>query len=390
MSAETRPGRRFELDWLRVLAIAAVFLFHSTRFFDPQDWHVKNATTYPALQMVAMVAIVWMMPLLFVISGAGTFYALQRRSGGEFVKDRALRLGVPLLVGIFTHAVWQVYLERTTHLQFYGSFLEFLPHYFRGWYGYGGNFAWMGLHLWYLEALLAYSVLLLPLFLWFRHGAGRAALSWLGDRLALPGAVYALAIPIMVLVALPNPDRFWGARNFGGWSLLGFVPLFVNGYLLVSHERLYARVTGWRWLSLAAAVGLTVGLLAWYMAAGEPRFGTGHYTLLFALYGLCSWCWVLAIVGLAARYLHFGTRFLAEANAAVLPFYVLHQPVLLSVGYVVVRSGWPDAAKWAAIAVVSLALCVGLYWWVIRPVGVLRFLFGLKAGGVMRPEPAPG
>jgi peptidoglycan/LPS O-acetylase OafA/YrhL len=44
-AAETSRARRFELDWLRVLAIAAVFLFHSGRFFDPLDWHVKNPTT---------------------------------------------------------------------------------------------------------------------------------------------------------------------------------------------------------------------------------------------------------------------------------------------------------------------------------------------------------
>jgi len=140
----TPSARRFELDWLRVLAIAAVFLFHSGRFFDPQDWHVKNPSTHPALEILAALAIVWMMPLLFTISGASTFYALRKRCGGAFLKDRAQRLLVPLVVGIFTHAVWQVYLERTTHYQFSGSFWQFLPHYFDGLYGVGGNFAWMG------------------------------------------------------------------------------------------------------------------------------------------------------------------------------------------------------------------------------------------------------
>jgi len=187
-----------------------------------------------------------------------------------------------------------------------------------------------------------------------------------------------LAIPIMLVVALPNPYGFLGAPNFGGWSLLGFLPLFVNGYLLVSHDPLYDRVKHWRWISLAAAVGLTVGILAWYRSAGEPQFGTARYTALFALYGLCTWCWVLAILGLAAQYLHFGTPLLATANEAVLPFYVLHQPVLLTLGYLVVRSGWPDLAKWAGIALVSLALCLGLYSFVIRPVNLLRFLFGMK------------
>lgn len=169
---ESAPSttRRYELDWLRVLAILMVFLFHSGRFFVPDDWHVKNPTTYQGLAYVAAVVIVWMMPLIFLVSGASTFYALGKRGGGVFLKDRALRLLVPLVVGIFTHIMWLVYLDRITHHQFIGSFFQFVPTYFDGLYGFGGNFAWMGLHLWYLLLLFVYSLVCLPLFLWLRHG----------------------------------------------------------------------------------------------------------------------------------------------------------------------------------------------------------------------------
>lgn len=40
-------ARRYDLDWLRVLAILAVFFYHSMHFFDPGDWSVKNLATYP-------------------------------------------------------------------------------------------------------------------------------------------------------------------------------------------------------------------------------------------------------------------------------------------------------------------------------------------------------
>ena len=43
--------RRFDLDWLRVLAILAIFVFHSTRIFDTDDWSIKNPTTYAALDV---------------------------------------------------------------------------------------------------------------------------------------------------------------------------------------------------------------------------------------------------------------------------------------------------------------------------------------------------
>ena len=87
---------------------------------------------------------------------------------------------------------------------------------------------------------------------------------------------------------------------------------------------------------------------------------------------------MLAILGLAAQHLRFGHPFLASANEAVLPFYVLHQTVLLTVGSFIVRWAVPDLAKWASIALISLPLCLGLYWFVIRPVNLLRFLFGMK------------
>jgi hypothetical protein len=102
------------------------------------------------------------MPLMFVISGASLFFSVGKP--GKFLQDKVLRLLIPLIVGVFTHVAIAVYLERRTNYQFFGSFFEFYPQYFQGWYGEGGNFAWMGLHLWYLLVLFVYSLLFLPLF----------------------------------------------------------------------------------------------------------------------------------------------------------------------------------------------------------------------------------
>lgn len=108
----------------------------------------------------------WIMPLFFILSAFSTYYALKARGPGTFIKERLKRLGIPFLLGTFVFLIpVQVYIERFTNGQFSGSFLQFYPHYFEGWYGFGGNFAWMGLHLWYLQVLLIFSLLVLPLFL---------------------------------------------------------------------------------------------------------------------------------------------------------------------------------------------------------------------------------
>ena len=51
MNAKLTTTRRYDLDWLRVLAILSVFIYHSTRFFNLGDWHVKNIVTYPWVEL---------------------------------------------------------------------------------------------------------------------------------------------------------------------------------------------------------------------------------------------------------------------------------------------------------------------------------------------------
>lgn len=382
MNAPTlsQKTRRYELDWLRVLAILAVFFFHSARFFDPDDWHVKNPTTYPVLHLPAAVIASWIMPLIFVISGASTYYALGKRSGAEFLQDRSLRLMVPLLVGVFSHAAWQVYLERITHHEFSGSFIAFIPHYFDGFYGFGGNFAWEGLHLWYLLMLFVFSLVLLPLFLWLRQGSGWRLLDWLGRALSFTGGVYLLAVPVMLLLATLNPNSLFGQRSFANWAIAPYMLIFINGFLVVSNERLYDNARRLRWLSLVLSLVATGVMLACYVQYGEPVFGTTLYAGLFAGYALMSWLWIMMILGFAAQHLRFANPFLAYANEAVLPFYIMHQTVLLTVGYWVIGSNWqlPDLLTWAIVAFMSLSVCLVLYEFLIRRHNVLRVLFGMK------------
>ncbi len=124
----TISNRRYELDWLRVLAILVVFLYHSTRFFNLGDWHVKNVDTYVWVELWNVFATRWMMPLFFIISGAGLFYAIGKSAGWrKFYVDKFLRLMIPVLVASVTLGALQVYLERLTHGQFSGSFFSFLP-----------------------------------------------------------------------------------------------------------------------------------------------------------------------------------------------------------------------------------------------------------------------
>jgi glucan biosynthesis protein C len=282
-------------------------------------------------------------------------------------------------VGIFTHAALQVYLERITHGQFRGSFFAFLPHYFDGLYAFGGNFAWMGLHLWYLLILFAFSLICLPLLLWLKRGSGARLLNKLGRFLARPAAIYLPALPIILLLISLDPAEPLGARPWGGWSLVPHLLFFLYGFLFVSHSGLQRSIRRLRWISLSAGLILFVAYLLLKTIGGDPAFGTPRYSLVFSLYGLSSWCWILAIWGFGMQHLNFSTPFLKYANQAVLPFYVMHQTVLLVVGYFVVGWAIPDLLKLGVISLSSLVIIVVGYEFLVRRSNLLRVLFGMRA-----------
>ena len=367
--------RRFDLDWLRVLAILTVFIFHSGRFFDRMDWHLKNPVTYQPMQIWTMFLASWMMPLIFVISGASLYFALGKV--GKFIKDKILRLFVPLVVGVFTHVALGVYLERLTHHQFTGSFFEFYPKYFQGMYEEGGNFAWMGLHLWYLLVLFVFTLALMPVF-YLLKGWGKKALEQFGNFLALPGMFYLLALPVAWIMVSVDPRSIWGERSWGGWSLLGYIPFFLYGFILFSNAKLQESIKQFRWVSLVLAVTCTFFLARENAHYGSAVFGSRGYTIVNGLFGANAWLWSVAIFGWGMKRLNFQNRFLTYANEAVLPFYILHQTVLLSVGYFIVRWDIPAAAKFALISSGSFILIVAVYEYLVRRWNVMRVLFGMK------------
>lgn len=392
MSANNKSStRRVDLDWLRVLAILTVFFYHSTRFFNLGDWHVKNPTTYFSVEVWNEFATVWMMPLIFAISGASLFFALNRPGFGRFFKDKVLRLFVPLAVGALTHISLQVYLERVSHGQFQGSYFEFLPHYFDGLYmdvGEGGNFAWQGLHLWYLLILFLYSLLLYPLFRWLKGaGVGNRVLRAVGDFLARPGLAFLLILPLALLDALIS-DTGLEEVGAGGWAMLMYLPFLIGGFWIASHEGLQESIRRQRLPALVIGLLAMAGYLVVSRLAGRPVYDWLEDAFGDLLRNTGAWSLLLAILGYGRQLLNLRSPLLDYANEAVLPFYILHQTVLIVAGYFITRLAIPDLLKWALIFTLSFALIMGIYEYGVRRVPLLRRLFGMKPLAP-RPEPRP-
>jgi acyltransferase-like protein len=117
--------REYGLDWLRVIAFVILIGYHSGMYFLPWPWMVKNPQSYNWLTWVMIFFNRWRLPLLFFISGAGTWFNLQRRSPGEFSQERIRRLLLPLAFGMFVIVPPQIYVERLLAGRHYASYFDF-------------------------------------------------------------------------------------------------------------------------------------------------------------------------------------------------------------------------------------------------------------------------
>ena len=365
-------GRQYYLDWLRVITICLVFLFHCGRFFDFDDWHVKNAVLSSTANLFTFFMVQWMMPLFFFISGASTWFALQSKTSGKFLKDRMQRILVPLIFGIFILSPHQVYFERLSHHQFAGTFFEFLPHYFSGLYAFGGNFAWMGLHLWYLLLLFIFSVITLPLLLLLKRKSVGHIKS---------GSAFIYLFMFVILLALPgclfSPDSIIGARVWGGWNMIEHLVLFILGYFAFSMVDIQNIWLKYRYLLLVITILSTAVNIYLFINNIKFDFGTFPYFLKIALRSLVCFSWICTLLGFAKNYLNHTDKFLKYGNEAVLPFYIIHQPVIVLIGYFIVQSQLSIGLKYVVIVVVSLSIVMFCYEFLIRRSEAIRYLFGI-------------
>ena len=363
--------RRYDIDWLRVLGMLMIFLFHCARFFNYDDWHVKNNQLDFGMNVFVEIVSQWIMPLFFILSAISVYYALDHRNNRSFISERFKRLVIPLVFGIFVLVPPQVYIERVSHSQFAGSFVQFFPHYFDGLYGFCGNFAWMGLHLWYLEILFIVSLLTLPLFRYLRTETMRNFISMMAISFKKPGIIFLLALPIFFMELFVNqqPDGI-GRRDFGGWSALTYLIFFFLGYLIASN--LQFRVSIERHRKIALLLGVLMTVSGFFLPEEYS------YNFFESLRAFNSWFWLVAILGFGSKYLNFNNGLLKYSNEAVLPFYILHQTIIVILGFYIASWDVGVIMKYLILSTVSFALIIALYDLLIKRVKILRFLFGMK------------
>ncbi|WP_259370128.1 acyltransferase family protein [Methanococcoides orientis] len=373
------------MDWLRVIAIITVLIFHSMRFFDPMDWDVKNNVLSENIMVLVLFIVQWLMPLFFVISGMSIYFVLSFRTKGQFIKSRFLRIMIPyLLVGIFVILPPQNYLRFLSGGGSGLTFLEFYPEYLT--YTFVGVFSYFGLppmgHLWYLLFLFIFSLVMLPLFVYLRTESGRSIISHTEPIFEKPGAIFMLALPIGVLTAILDPTSFAGNPNyFGGWSILVYPIILFYGFLIACNNKLEETIHRHGKVALVLAI-TTFPFILWFIQSvldGTFQFGSYGYAGVMLLRSFNLWCWMIAFLGYGRKYLSFNNSTLKYANEGLIAFYILHQTVIQIVGFFIADWDMGIVPKYVILLTTSFIVIVTIYEIAIRRINVVRFLFGMKA-----------
>lgn len=365
--------RHYDLDWLRVLAIIVLLFFHTGMLFVTWSWHVKNAQTSKAFDTV----MIWLhqcrMPLLLFISGAGTYLALEFRNSKQYIKERNKKLLIPLIFGMFFIVPPQIYYERiaqfSSYLDFYPTVFQFVP------YPKGGSLSWH--HLWFILYLLVYSIMALPVFLWLKKSQAQRTLNRLFKISCKKGGILLWVLPIIISQVILRPFfREETHALIGDWAYFTFYfCFFFFGYLAFSQKCLWQLIKEQRTFNLIAAI---IAQVIFYLIYFIPYTLPVKFDYPFAIIKvITAWFWVVTFIGYGQQYLNFSNRFLKYANEAIYPFYILHQTIIIALGYYIVQWHTNIMVKYSLVLTLTFLSCFICYEFIKR-FAITRLLFGMK------------
>jgi hypothetical protein len=326
----------------------------------------------------------WQMPLLFSISGMSTHIALERKSVLAYSRERIFRLLIPLL--FFMLCLWQplAYFWPT------GFTGRSVAHYFSVFWPdslkhllyneYDGSPQWA--HMWFVAYLTIFSFILLPVF----RFTSKRKISWFSipDKFLKCKPVLFLFPAIAFILCFYSLEPFFpGHQNnlYNDWSYFTYNMLaFISGYYLCKSGKALILIDQYRFILLAMALIFSVVLIYLNFFSNhrmEPRHS--YSFLVYAgIYGLNTWLWILALLGLFRRYLNIRNKALRYFNRASYPFYIFHLVLMVVIGHFITQLEFSPLIEFIYICVLSLIATI-LCYEVVKRWSISRILLGIKS-----------
>ena len=378
-------NRHFGLDWLRIGAFLLLIFYHIGMFFAPDAWLVHSPVAVGAAAWPMLALEPWRLALLFVVSGYAS-HALLARCGGValFLRKRSQRLLLPLGFGLVLLAPPQTWIGLVENHHYQGGLLHFWA---RDWLSFGsidGVTVPSSEHLWFVAYLWTYTMVLgialaVAPTAW-RDRARVAERAFASPHLLLLPLAILLVLRILLLFTLPEDHGL-----LHDWvNDLTYLPAFLFGFALAGTPALWPAI-----LRLRVPALLMAGAAYLLIAAIQLRYPGPRPHLVQALDRdaslIMAWSMILLMLGVAQQWLNRDHKLRATLSEAIFPFYLVHQTVIVIVGWNLAGTALSPASMFAILVAATFGGCA-LFYLAGSRIGWLRPFIGLSPA---RKPPAP-
>jgi len=371
-------ARRYDLDWLRIIAFGLLILYHVGMFYVTWGWHVKSTYASPSFEPLMMLINPWRLALLFFISGVAIRFATDKAEFlGRFARSRISRLGLPLLFGLYVWVMPQAYYQARQSGEFSGSLAEFYPGYVALEQSYSMiTPTWN--HLWYLAYVLVYILITIALLPWLRRVP--ASRFW-GALVANPFVVvFVLILPFVAIETWLTPIYPTTHDLINDWANHAHrFTIFLIGFFIAKDARFWRSIDrSWKFaplLAVAAFLSLQNGqaisdTAGQFLPVTLLRFFFGYLMVIYA------WSCMLTLLGFGQRFLNRESPLLRYLTGAIFCYYVLHQTITVIAGYYLTKYQLGFLAESIVVLGVTVLGCV-LGYELIRRIPYIGILFGV-------------
>jgi len=344
-------NRRYDIDWLRVIAIGLLLIYHVAIGFQPWGIMIGFITSnksWESLWIPMTLLNIWRIPLLFFVSGMGVYFAIRNRDWKQLLLERSKRILLPFVIGFF--------LIVPVHVYIWQYYYQFAPTYS----------AHPG-HLWFLGNIFVYVVVLSPLFFYLKRNEGGAIAKFIKLILRTPlGFIPIMAIFIAeALIIDPKPYEMY-AMTWHGF-FLGLLSFFFGFCFVLAGRTFWGMILKWRWLFLVAALAFFL-VRFFYFQPLTPNY----------LLSIESNCWIISVFAFGHKYLDRPSKALSYLSRAAYPVYIIHMIVLYLGSLLIFPLDIAVPLQFVFLLAFTGIGCFMLYELIIRRVSFIRPLFGLK------------
>ena len=376
-------SRLLFVDNLRTLMIVKVILVHlSITYGGSGGWYYYERPTtelsFIVLTFHNAVNQSFFMGLLFLLSAYLTVGSYDRKGPGPFLRDRFLRLGIPLLIFEFIIHPLQIYpLVRVGAIEIEGSFGARLVRYYTSFHLGSGP-------LWFVETLLIFALIYAAIRL-VRPRRARAEAEPTPPPDSKRIALFALTLGLLsfaVRLCWPVGWAF-GPLNLQFPFFVQYVAMLIVGVTAYRNDWLgrLPKATGRLWLGVGIFMIVAV-FPTMFIAGGAPQgevapfMGGWHWqALAYALWDqLTGVAMMIGLIVFFRERCNRQGRLLKEASAASYTAYIVHTPVLILFTLAIRNVAIYPLLKFVIVALIVVPLCFGLGAGIRRLPGARRIL----------------